>query len=116
VASQTLENLRTISAAATLPIFRPLIGDDKEEIMRMAREIGTYDISILPDQDCCSLFVPKHPETMCSQAQAETAERGLDVSRLIQSAVETATREIISPDFSSCTLRAYEQPCVQRQN
>ncbi len=116
VASQTLENLRTVSAATTLPIFRPLIGDDKEEIMRIARELGTYDISILPDQDCCSLFVPKHPETMCSLAQAEIAERGLEVSRLVQSAVKAATREIISPDFSSCTLRAHEKPHVQQQN
>jgi thiamine biosynthesis protein ThiI len=100
VASQTLENLRTVSAAAALPIFRPLIGDDKEEIMRMAREIGTYDISILADQDCCSLFVPKHPETMSSLEQAERAELQLDSARLTQSALSAATREVIVPDFS----------------
>jgi tRNA uracil 4-sulfurtransferase len=99
VASQTLENIRTISAVTTLPIFRPLIGDDKEEIMRIAREIGTYDISIQPDQDCCSLFVPKHPETMCTLAQAETAERSLNVPRLVQSALESATRETIVANF-----------------
>ncbi len=99
VASQTLENIRTISAAAAMPIFRPLIGDDKEEIMRMAREIGTYDISILSDQDCCSLFVPKHPETMCSPAQAEEAERALNVPHLIESALASATRETVAPHF-----------------
>jgi tRNA uracil 4-sulfurtransferase len=101
VASQTLENLRTVSAASTLPVFRPLIGDDKEDITRSAREIGTYNLSILADQDCCSLFVPKHPETMSSMAKAESAESGLDIERLVQSALGAATRETISPDFSS---------------
>jgi thiamine biosynthesis protein ThiI len=101
VASQTLENIRTISAAASLPIFRPLIGDDKEEIMRVAREIGTYNISILADQDCCSLFVPKHPETMCTPDRAESAENAIDVPRLVQSALSAVTRETIAPDFSS---------------
>jgi tRNA uracil 4-sulfurtransferase len=100
VASQTLENIRTISAAATLPIFRPLIGNDKEEIMRIAREIGTYETSILADQDCCSLFVPKHPETMSRLEQVEHAELQLDVDRLIQSALDAASREAIAPDLS----------------
>jgi thiamine biosynthesis protein ThiI len=100
VASQTLENIRTVSATATLPIFRPLIGEDKEEIMRIAREIGTYEISILADQDCCSLFVPRHPETMSSIEQAERAESELDIPRLIQSALSATTREVIAPDFS----------------
>jgi tRNA uracil 4-sulfurtransferase len=99
VASQTLENIRTISAAATLPIFRPLIGDDKEEIVRMAREIGTYDTSIIADQDCCSLFVPKHPETMSNLERAEQSELQLDIPRLIESALSTATRETITPDW-----------------
>jgi thiamine biosynthesis protein ThiI len=99
VASQTLENIRTITAAATLPIFRPLIGDDKEEIMKVARLLGTYDISIQPDQDCCSLFVPRHPETMSSLEQAERAEHELDVARLVQSTLMSATHESIMPDF-----------------
>jgi tRNA uracil 4-sulfurtransferase len=100
VASQTMENIRTISAATTLPIFRPLIGNDKEEIVKLAREIGTYETSILADQDCCSLFVPKHPETMSRLEQAEHAEAQLDADRLIQSALEASTREVIAPDFS----------------
>jgi tRNA uracil 4-sulfurtransferase len=100
VASQTLENIRTVSAAATMPILRPLIGDDKEDIMRAAREIGTYETSILADQDCCSLFIPRHPETMSSLSQAEKAELGLDIPRLVQSCVALASREHVSPDFS----------------
>jgi thiamine biosynthesis protein ThiI len=100
VASQTLENLRTISAVATLPIFRPLIGDDKEQIMRTAREIGTYEISVMEDQDCCSLFIPRHPETMSSQSRAEDGETGLDIPRLVQSCLVEATRESILPVFA----------------
>jgi tRNA uracil 4-sulfurtransferase len=100
VASQTLENLRTVSAVAALPIFRPLIGNDKEEIMRAAREIGTYEISILADQDCCSLFIPRHPETMADIERAEHAELQLDTARLVESALNAATQETIEPDFS----------------
>jgi thiamine biosynthesis protein ThiI len=101
VASQTLENIRTISAVATLQIFRPLIGDDKEEIVRIAREIGTYEISILSDQDCCSLFIPRHPETMSNIEQAERAEQELDVPRLVQDALAGISHESVSFDFSS---------------
>ena len=104
VASQTLENLRTISAVSTIPIFRPLIGDDKEDIMRIAREIGTYNLSILPDQDCCSLFIPRHPETMSSLKQIEQAENLLDTSQLVQSALEAATYDSIFPDFNAASL------------
>jgi len=116
VASQTLENIRTISAASTLPIFRPLIGDDKEDIMRLAREIGTYGISILADQDCCSLFVPKHPETMSSLEQVETAERSLDIPRLVQSALSAAIRETVPPDFSFNTGKDHGQFEIRQQN
>jgi thiamine biosynthesis protein ThiI len=97
VASQTLENLRTVSAVAHLPIFRPLIGDDKEDIIRIARELGTYEISVLPDQDCCTLFVPRHPETLSTMEQAEDAERNLDIPGLVKSAWEAETRETITP-------------------
>jgi len=100
VASQTLENLRTVSSAVYLPVFRPLIGDDKEEIMRVAREIGTYEISILPDQDCCTMFIPRHPETMARIEAVEHAEAALDVPGLVQSALLGTTQETISPDFT----------------
>ena len=96
VASQTLENLRTVSVATSLPIFRPLIGDDKEDIIRTAREIGTYEISILPDQDCCTMFVPKHPVTTSTVDQVEQAEKALDVPGLVARAVATAAHESIT--------------------
>ena len=99
VASQTLENIRTISAVAEIPIFRPLIGDDKEDIMRVARAIGTYEISIQEDQDCCSLFIPKHPETMSRIEQAERAEQQLDIEKLCGDAIAGMTRETIFSDF-----------------
>jgi thiamine biosynthesis protein ThiI len=99
VASQTLENLRAVSAAVQLPILRPLIGDDKEDIIRIGREIGTYELSILPDQDCCTMFVPRHPETMASIPQVEKAEAGLDVPRLVNAALAAATRENVPADF-----------------
>ena len=99
VASQTLENIRTISAVATIPVFRPLIGDDKEDIMRVARAIGTYEISIQSDQDCCSLFVPKHPETMSNIEQAERAEQKLDVLKICREAIAGMTHETITPEF-----------------
>ena len=79
VASQTIENIDVISRAVSMPILRPLIGDDKIEIIDVARRIGTYDISILPDQDCCSLFVPKHPETKANLIEIEKSESRLDV-------------------------------------
>lgn len=99
VASQTLENLRVVSAAVRLPILRPLIGLDKEQIIRAAREIGTYEISILPDQDCCTLFVPRHPETMAREDQVEQAEACLETERLVAEALAAASREEIRADF-----------------
>jgi thiamine biosynthesis protein ThiI len=101
VASQTLENLRAVSSATELPIFRPLIGDDKEDIISTARAIGTYEISILPDQDCCTLFVPRHPETMARADQIDRAESLLDVARLVEDALRLTSHETISADFTS---------------
>jgi thiamine biosynthesis protein ThiI len=88
VASQTLHNLRVIEAASTLPMLRPLIGMDKAEIMREARAIDTYPISILPDQDCCTLFVPRHPATRTTLADIEAAEKALDTPALLQIALD----------------------------
>ena len=68
--------------------------------MRVARQIGTYDISILPDQDCCSLFVPKHPETMSRLEQLNQAESLLSVERLVNTALAGSSQEIILPDFA----------------
>ena len=93
VASQTLENLARVTEAVGLPLLRPLVGSDKEEIIREARAIGTYEISIEPDQDCCTLFVPKHPETRAGAAAVAAAEARLDVDRLVAVGVDGATAE-----------------------
>jgi thiamine biosynthesis protein ThiI len=89
VASQTLHNLQVIETATTLPMLRPLIGMDKAEIMREARAIDTYPISILPDQDCCTLFVPRHPATRTTLADIETAEKALDTPVLLHMALDS---------------------------
>ena len=88
VASQTLENIAVIQEASGLPILRPLIGMDKEEIIQQAEKIGTYEISIIPDQDCCQLFVPKHPVVKCDLDDVKRAEERLDVHGLVKMALE----------------------------
>jgi len=90
VASQTIENIDVISRAVQMPILRPLIGDDKIEIIEVARRIGTYEISIQPDQDCCSLFVPKHPETKAKLTEIEQSENRLDVAETMKLAIDSA--------------------------
>lgn len=88
VASQTLENIAAINQVATMPILRPLISCDKEEITAEAREIGTYDTSILQDEDCCTLFTPPLPSTRTSMRLVEQAELALDVPALVALALE----------------------------
>ncbi len=83
VASQTLENMPAISAATTLPVLRPLIGMDKEEITAEAARLGTYPISIVPDEDCCTLFTPRHPVTRARAAEIEAAERTLPIDEMV---------------------------------
>jgi len=90
VSSQTLDNLATIGAAVRLLILRPLIGTDKEEIVKLARNLGTYDISIRPDQDCCRLFVPQHPATHSRAEEMENLEAKLDKDGLVQAALAQA--------------------------
>jgi thiamine biosynthesis protein ThiI len=87
VASQTLENIRAIDDAATLPILRPLIGYDKEAITGEAKWLGTYETSIIPDQDCCTLFTPRNPVTRSSVAAVREAESLLDVELLATEAL-----------------------------
>ena len=87
VASQTLENLAAIGSAATLPLFRPLVGMDKEEIVADAHRIGTYATSILPDEDCCRLFTPANPLTRATDAEVDAAEASLPLADLIELAV-----------------------------
>ena len=102
VASQTLENLTVIAEAARMPILRPLVGMDKEEIVTEAIRIGTYDISIIPDQDCCQLFTPRSPETHARRWQVETAEAKLPIEEMVKAAVDgTVTEEFRFPPISS---------------
>lgn len=96
VASQTLENMSVIEQAATLPILRPLVGMDKQEIIDQARRIGTFDISSIPDQDCCQLFVPKHPATKARIREVEESETSFNVQELMRLGVEGATLEEFS--------------------
>lgn len=99
VASQTLYNLRVIEAVSTMPILRPLIGMDKSEIMQEAQAIGTFETSIEPDQDCCTLFVPRHPATRAPLERIEATEQKLDVPALVQMALDgVETSEMYFPE------------------
>jgi thiamine biosynthesis protein ThiI len=88
VASQTIENMRAIDDAAVMPILRPLVGFDKEEITREAIRLGTYETSILPDQDCCTLFTPRNPATRAGLGEVRDAEALLDVEALVDMALQ----------------------------
>ena len=93
VASQTLENLSLISSVTSLPILRPLVGMDKEEIVEQAGRLGSYEISIVPDQDCCQLFTPKHPATRATRPAVEEAESRLPIVEMVDQAVAQAVVE-----------------------
>lgn len=88
VASQTLESIQTISATTDLPVFRPLIGLDKQEIISYAQKIGTYPISIQPYEDCCTVFVPRHPAIKPKASHAEEVEQNLDIPTLLENCME----------------------------
>jgi thiamine biosynthesis protein ThiI len=93
VASQTLDNMSVIDQAAAGPVLRPLVGMDKDEITQQARRIGTLDISTLPDQDCCQLFVPRSPATAAHLPEVLEAERAVDVRALVAAAVGDTSEE-----------------------
>ncbi len=93
VASQTLENMTSIAAATTLEILRPLVGMDKDEITEQAERLGTYAISIIPDQDCCQLFTPRHPATRARREEIERAEGALPIAAMVDAAVAGAAVE-----------------------
>lgn len=86
VASQTMEAMASTQAVMTLPILQPLIGMDKEEIVRLARKIGTFETSILPYEDCCTVFTPKHPKTKPKLRDVEQIESALDIDALVEEA------------------------------
>jgi thiamine biosynthesis protein ThiI len=87
VASQTLENMAVTSEVVRLPVFRPLAGMDKSEITAQAERLGTFDISIQPDEDCCTLFTPRHPVTRARSGEIENAERALPIEELVEMAL-----------------------------
>lgn len=87
VASQSLSNMAAVEEAATIPILRPLVGMDKEEIIAEARALGSFEISIEPDQDCCSLFVPKHPATKSKAVFLRRAEAQMPADEMIDRAL-----------------------------
>ena len=93
VASQTLENMATIDRVVSMPVLRPLIGMDKEEIIAEAQRLGTYPVSIIPDQDCCTLFTPRHPATKARRQDVERAEERLPVEQIVAEASSAAQLE-----------------------
>ncbi|MFQ5897693.1 MAG: tRNA uracil 4-sulfurtransferase ThiI [Candidatus Methylomirabilia bacterium] len=114
VASQTLANLSRTSEVATLPVLRPLIGMDKREITTQARALGTFEISAEPDQDCCTLFVPKHPATRVGPEEISRLEARLDLARLVQAGVEGAQEETFA--FPLSELRPAHSPSRESRN
>ena len=96
VASQTLGAIACTDEAATMPVFRPLIGMDKDEIISISRKIDTFEISILPFEDCCTVFTPRHPRTRPKLADVIEAESRLDVDALVERAVEGVRKIVIN--------------------
>ena len=97
VASQTMQAMAVTGQVCTLPVFRPVVGMDKEEIIRIARKIGTFETSILPYEDCCTVFTPRHPKTRPHLDEIEAAEAVLDMETLIQAAVDGIERVVLDP-------------------
>ena len=92
VASQTMDAMTVTGQVVDIPVLRPGVGMDKEEIVQISRKIGTYDTSILPYEDCCTVFTPRHPRLRPTVEEAEAAEAGLDVEAMVQAAVEGIER------------------------
>jgi thiamine biosynthesis protein ThiI len=93
VASQTLQNMNAVGAAAKLALYRPLVGDDKQDIIALARIIGTHDISAEPFHDCCPIFMPKSPALFASPSDLDQAEAQLDMAEMVRRGVESAALE-----------------------
>ena len=100
VASQTMQSLVVTDDASEIPVFRPLIGMDKEEITKIAREIGTFETSILPYEDCCTVFTPKHPNTRPSLDKIKKSESMLDTDSLVKAAVQGVERIVLKRENS----------------
>lgn len=98
VASQTMEAMAVTGAVVDIPVFMPLIGMDKEEIVTIARRVGTLETSILPYEDCCTVFTPKHPKTKPNLPEVERAESCLDVEALMERALENTEKVMVRYD------------------
>ncbi len=98
VASQTMQAIGVTDPLSTLPVFRPCIGLDKEEIITVARKIGTFDTSIQPYEDCCTVFTPKHPKTKPELAKVEEQQRRLDFDALVEEALATAAVQYVKAE------------------
>ncbi len=96
VASQTLDNMAVIDAASEMSVFRPLVGMDKEEITIQAQRLGTYEISIVPDQDSCTLFTPRHPETHARKFEIDRLEEALPIEEMIDEAMASVRVEYLT--------------------
>ena len=107
VASQTIENMQVTEAASEYPLVRPLIGLDKEEIISTAVEIGTHDISVLPYEDCCVLFSPRHPVLRARVDEVEKLYAALEIDDLIQEAYDKreirrfSARDYVEQEFGA---------------
>ena len=97
VASQTMEAMAVTGQVCTLPVFRPLVGMDKEEIVRTAGKIGTFETSIRPYEDCCTVFTPRHPKTHPKLEEITEAEAALDIEALVEEAVQGIERVVLDP-------------------
>ena len=97
VASQTMQAMAVTEECVSLPVLRPLVGMDKREIIAIARDIGTFDTSILPYEDCCTVFTPRHPRTKPNLAEILEAEAALDVDALVDEALKNTERVKIQP-------------------
>jgi len=95
VASQTLDNLAVIDQAVEMPVLRPLIGFDKEEIITLAKKIGTYETSVEHQEDCCSLFVPRHPATKANLEKILEEEKKIPLEKLLKEALKEAEVVVI---------------------
>ena len=112
VASQTLENMTTIADATRMEVLRPLVGMDKDEISAEAERIGTFPISIIPDQDCCTLFTPRHPATRVRRDEAEEAEQALPIDEMVKAAVAAAALEEL--EFRAAVDYTRPRPCINQ--
>ena len=99
VASQTLQALDVTNSAVDMPVFRPLIGMDKEAIVKIARKIDTFETSILPYEDCCTVFTPKHPTTKPKREKIIESEKLLPVDDLIKEAVDGIETIVVRPGY-----------------